>query len=534
MTNQTRIHTDEIKSVQFCCKQPKKVAKTSVIIYNRKTRKSAQNRIRATPRSEKELDRRSKDSFIQIFTNKHGITSQKSKKKNLQIFCIFEEKDNKRAQKALNRGSKMTGLLLQTLTVVLILASSTLALSDCGDDCLSCSNKINSQGGLMCKQCATTFRLYRGQCVKCQLEGCSQCGDNTAICRGCVSGYYNATVKGDASIREVKKCSRCIPGCLSCSDGLTCILCDTGLKYFEGKGGKPGQCIEGDNGVVVIFVFVGSFVLIGVSIYFVKKWGLFGGFENRKKARKKAMSAALAQSQAVGVELEAGMASTSRRLSALGRSRRTRGRTPRMSMAVPGRSRVYKGVVKGLRKTKTTTDVAEIEKSRVKGGSRGDGDQQGVSSTAKSQVVFKSFGKQGAKEEPASGGGGTRSRAHGDKNKKIKASNLIVNYEKQVKQTKGKAGKAIIGSRRRNYKGAVNKMSTTGTLQEVGVSSSQLPDNPRASAGSKKGSKQASSRISTEALTPSPGDNKAERPSEDIQNQRRKSTFSRKEKPGSQ
>lgn len=141
--------------------------------------------------------------------------------------------------------------------------------------CLSCDKSGN------CLECANGYSIYNKACAKCQ-EGCPSCtqgGANTCdnsittckagfvfqnsksrgaryLCVECATGCTSCSASdlsnctscnegffGVLNSDNVNKCTTCMVNCKLCSNGTTCLRCDSGYRLNSDKT----KCLQNCN-----------------------------------------------------------------------------------------------------------------------------------------------------------------------------------------------------------------------------------------------------------------------------------------------
>lgn len=87
----------------------------------------------------------------------------------------------------------------------------------CSENCISCSDSDNQ----ICKICDLGFYLADDKdCLKCKIEGCSNCDIGLSKCRECLPGYF---------LGISRKCEECPSNCVLCKNRLICRKCKNGF-----------------------------------------------------------------------------------------------------------------------------------------------------------------------------------------------------------------------------------------------------------------------------------------------------------------
>ena len=156
----------------------------------------------------------------------------------------------------------------------------------CGNGCLNCEVTPGGQTG--CLQCGPGYRRSNANCIPCQIDGCSECPKNTALCYRCHSGFYNATLTGSPELSLISRCDRCPINCEVCVNSRECQICKRGYSY-EQISKNEFVCVH-KKGNVFALVLIISVVLTTFGIYFLlrrKEYSIRNDVRNGKKKLEK-------------------------------------------------------------------------------------------------------------------------------------------------------------------------------------------------------------------------------------------------------
>jgi len=101
--------------------------------------------------------------------------------------------------------------------------------------------------------------------------GCGDCYEKTD-CALCYNGFHQYNSDIDTEKNICKSCSESIPGCLKCSSGSNCLVCDAKYRIMGGLCyNSDGTLVDGvsnsTNGIFVLLVIITIFIGIGVILF---------------------------------------------------------------------------------------------------------------------------------------------------------------------------------------------------------------------------------------------------------------------------
>jgi len=164
---------------------------------------------------------------------------------------------------------------------------------NCTPNCIKCKTRPNKDGSTGCLACATGYRLLEAKCIRCEIEGCAHCNENTARCSLCYTGWFNSSSPGEGSITEIAQCSPCQENCMVCNKKSFCEVCKEGFKYFQGKKikekfqGKKSGCYEQSNSSLYAFFVVLFLTVVILSFVFMRRFGYFMSEDKKKYFKEK-------------------------------------------------------------------------------------------------------------------------------------------------------------------------------------------------------------------------------------------------------